>query len=852
MIYKGLLILSWIYIVFGVVGIFRFKNMYARLLTSSKIDTVATITILIALIVKSGISDLSIRLLLIMFFIMITNPVSTHIISRSAYLNGIDITFEGNGFVAIIGESGSGKTTLLNIIGLLDSPNEGAVSFNDMEFSRDISNNYCDDFRSGKLGYVFQDDILLNQLTVEENILYPVKLKRIVSNEDFKLLNSISELIGIANLLDRYPYQLSRGQRQRVAIVRALINNPDVLLADEPTGNLDSSNSEMIFKLLCDVSQERLVIVATHNEHLARKYSSRVIKIRDGEVVSDETIKANKQDPQDRPDSSSPIRSRYRLGYLLQHAFADLRKSRGKLFKVCLTGMLALISVLFVLSFSDSTKNELNALEEHLLGKNLLVITENPESNVKAFLSSFTGRGSLVTAYDFIDDCSLIEEHVLRYDISPQVFSAKGPIYIDNITPIKMTNYFYQKIAFQGIDGNIISDDNAIILASDIAKELYGDKYLDQIGNTMEIISVYAKNNFSIVGINSNRGTDGKMQSYISENAMYRLALDSNETSEDVAFLYGPFNLIERKDSSLGQDGLSYQVIDLAFATVDGIEAFDDINLLDGVMPRTIEEAVVSIQFLEDFSEVLFGKEFNRNFLAAKETGYDLMGFIYEHELYMKKYNVGRLRIVGLFDNEESNYGNVLFTKDGYSLISKTSPYQIDVYVKDYADIDAVREVFAGTGFDVFSPYENYKDGFSSRFDFIRVVLYILSVVLVVLTVSVINTFASNNIKDSTKDIGLLRAIGATRSNIINLFLMESAIIGFLTVALTIVTGIIMMVIVNFLDLHYIQFLRQISTFSVTAFILITFLGIGLYVLSAFPAVLRTTKLTPKEAIYSP
>ena len=181
--------------------------------------------------------------------------------NNSIALNGVDLAFVGNGLVTIIGESGSGKTTLLNIIGLLDSATEGTISINNEVFTSDLNTDKCDNFRSGQLGYVFQDDILLSQLSIKENILYPLKLKRIISDSDISMLNRLSQAIGISDLLERYPHQLSRGQRQRAAIVRALINNPAVLLADEPTGNLDSTNSQTIFELLKDISKDRLVIV---------------------------------------------------------------------------------------------------------------------------------------------------------------------------------------------------------------------------------------------------------------------------------------------------------------------------------------------------------------------------------------------------------------------------------------------------------------------------------------------------------------------------------------------------------------------------------------------------------------
>lgn len=260
--------------------------------------------------------------------------------NNSIALNGVDLAFVGNGLVTIIGESGSGKTTLLNIIGLLDSATEGTISINNEVFTSDLNTDKCDNFRSGQLGYVFQDDILLSQLSIKENILYPLKLKRIISDSDISMLNRLSQAIGISDLLERYPHQLSRGQRQRAAIVRALINNPAVLLADEPTGNLDSTNSQTIFELLKDISKDRLVIVVTHNEHLARKYSDRVIELKDGKVVFD-NIDKTQQKTNPETKKSSPKRAKYRLPYMLYHSFSDIKNIKSKLSKVCLTGMLA-------------------------------------------------------------------------------------------------------------------------------------------------------------------------------------------------------------------------------------------------------------------------------------------------------------------------------------------------------------------------------------------------------------------------------------------------------------------------------------------------------------------------------
>ena len=199
-------------------------------------------------------------------------------------LNGINFTVDKGEFVSIMGASGCGKSTLLYLLGGLDTPSEGIVSVMGNNLSL-MSDKNMSKFRNKEIGFVFQFYNLVQNLTVEENILLPLKMMK---NKDRSEFNEIVEIMGIRNILRKYPNQLSGGQQQRVAIARAVITKPNVILADEPTGNLDSSNGEAVIELFKKINQCKniTIIQVTHDEDKA-EYGDRLIRLKDGRVVED-------------------------------------------------------------------------------------------------------------------------------------------------------------------------------------------------------------------------------------------------------------------------------------------------------------------------------------------------------------------------------------------------------------------------------------------------------------------------------------------------------------------------------------------------------------------------------------
>ena len=201
-------------------------------------------------------------------------------------LNGVSFEVKEGEFVAVMGPSGCGKSTLLNILGLLDNPTEGSYSLLDKEVGN-LKEKDRTQFRKGNLGFVFQSFNLIDEMTVFENVELPLVYMGVKAQERKKRVNEILDRMNISHRAAHFPQQLSGGQQQRVAIARAVISNPKLVLADEPTGNLDSKNGQEVMLLLQELNREgTTIIMVTHSQHDAQ-YASRTICLFDGQVVTD-------------------------------------------------------------------------------------------------------------------------------------------------------------------------------------------------------------------------------------------------------------------------------------------------------------------------------------------------------------------------------------------------------------------------------------------------------------------------------------------------------------------------------------------------------------------------------------
>ena len=202
-------------------------------------------------------------------------------------LKGLDFTIEEQEFVGIMGKSGCGKTTLLKVLGLIDKPTSGKIFFTGKDASELWSDELAD-IRRREIGFVFQDFYLLNSLSVKENIMLPMVLDKAPVDKCYKNVEAYAENFGLSHLLEKQPYEVSGGEKQRVAICRALINNPDLILADEPPGNLDSKSGKIVIDALKDINEHmgKTIIMVTHDPQMA-SYCSRLILLKDGVILED-------------------------------------------------------------------------------------------------------------------------------------------------------------------------------------------------------------------------------------------------------------------------------------------------------------------------------------------------------------------------------------------------------------------------------------------------------------------------------------------------------------------------------------------------------------------------------------
>jgi len=204
---------------------------------------------------------------------------------ESTALNEVSFEIKKGEFVSVMGPSGCGKSTLLNILGMLDKPESGSYEFNGEEVAN-LNEKGRSLVRKGNIGFIFQNFNLIDELTVFENIELPLIYNKVSSSDRKKRVNELIEKIGIAHRASHFPQQLSGGQQQRVAVARALITRPNLILADEPTGNLDSSHGNEVMELLCELNEAGTTIVmVTHSSHDA-SYSERIINLLDGQIVS--------------------------------------------------------------------------------------------------------------------------------------------------------------------------------------------------------------------------------------------------------------------------------------------------------------------------------------------------------------------------------------------------------------------------------------------------------------------------------------------------------------------------------------------------------------------------------------
>lgn len=295
-------------------------------------------------------------------------------------LNGVSITFRKNEFVAILGHSGCGKTTMLNIIGGLDHYTSGDLIINGVSTKQYKSRDW-DAYRNHSIGFVFQSYNLIPHQSVLANVELALTISGVSKSERRKRAKEALEKVGLGNQLNKKPNQMSGGQMQRVAIARALINDPDILLADEPTGALDSETSIQVMELLKEIAKDKLVIMVTHNPELAEDYANRIVKVKDGKITNDSN--PYEAEESDSEKSSDKKRVSMSFGTAVALSLNNLLTKKGRTVLTAFAGSIGIIGIALILSLSSGINKYINDIQEETLSSYPLEITRENADTAK-------------------------------------------------------------------------------------------------------------------------------------------------------------------------------------------------------------------------------------------------------------------------------------------------------------------------------------------------------------------------------------------------------------------------------------------------------------------------------------
>ena len=346
-------------------------------------------------------------------------------------LKGINLSFRESEFVSILGPSGCGKTTLLNIIGGLDHYSDGDLIIDNVS-TKKYGDRDWDTYRNHKIGFIFQSYNLIPHQTILENVELALNISGVEKNERIKRAKEALDEVGLKNQYNKKPNQLSGGQCQRVAIARALVNEPDILLADEPTGALDTVTSVQIMELVKKIAKKRLVIMVTHNPELAEKYSTRIIRLLDGEVIAD-TNPVNESEKVEILEKENTKKSKLGFWSAFKLSARNLKSKFKRTSMVCFAGSIGIIGVACVLAVSSGVQGYITSMQDDMLSGNPIVVSEEAYD-----LSKVMDMADSHTKQDLIEDA--IKEGFVNVDKAVEALIKNGT----DVSNIKIKNTITQ------------------------------------------------------------------------------------------------------------------------------------------------------------------------------------------------------------------------------------------------------------------------------------------------------------------------------------------------------------------------------------------------------------------------
>ena len=457
-------------------------------------------------------------------------------VSQTA-LDGVSVAFRDSEFVAVLGPSGSGKTTMLNIVGGLDHYTSGDLVIDGVSTSKYTAHDW-DTYRNNRIGFVFQSYNLIPHQSVLENVELALTLSGVSRAQRKKQAASALERVGLKEHLNKRPSQLSGGQAQRVAIARALVNNPDILLADEPTGALDTKTSVQIMELLSEIAKDRLVIMVTHNPKLAEKYATRTVVLVDGKISSDTMPLSSGEQACTQRTAKATKHTKMSFFTALSLSFKNLLTKKGRTLLTAFAGSIGIIGIAAILALANGANNYIKGIEEKTLTEYPLQIQDqgfNMTSLMAGFMSGSSGDGDNSSSEN--DAASSIGD-VIGSGTSDSTSKTSGKVgeskVVSNVLGSIGSNDLgsLKEYLDSGVS-NIDEYANSVEYEYNVVPQIFS---ADTSDTTKKVHQVNPDKTFSSLGIGASAGSNSLMSSVMSTNVFDQLPqnLDVVKSTYDV------------------------------------------------------------------------------------------------------------------------------------------------------------------------------------------------------------------------------------------------------------------------------------------------------------------------------
>ncbi len=676
-------------------------------------------------------------------------------------LNGIDLEFKNNEFVAILGQSGSGKTTMLNLIGGLDRYTSGDLLI-DGKSTKAFKDQDWDAYRNATIGFVFQSYNLIGHLSVLDNVEMALRLSGVSPKERKERAEQVLTEVGLKEHMKKRPNQLSGGQMQRVAIARALVNNPKILLADEPTGALDSHTSVQIMQLIQKISKDRLVIMVTHNSEIAEQFSDRIVRLVDGMVVED----TRPVKPQDLVATDKLINKKTSMSFLtaIKTSFKNLLTKKGRTILTSIAGSIGIVGIALVLSISNGMTNYTNSLQSDTLA------------------------GFPITINSIVETDSF----------GPPPGTPFGDP-IENEFPDGTTLYAYDSDASTSVHINTI-DQDFIDYLSQMNPEYYNSISYSRAVQ-LHIVDQTSTGNYIKVTTEASNGFFGTTRYF-------------NELPDNTEFITSQYDLLS------GAYPTSYDELVLV------VDSQNRLNLsFLNALGITIDETYDFNDFIDKTFKIVLNDEFYTQIgsVYAPSSDYEAM-YLSENAMLLKVTGILRVKEDASSELLDTGIGYTTLLTDEILRLAKTSdvvlsqianpnvniltgqPFNVQVsyqqvmrqiggddsptgvqiypksfenkdYIKDYLDLYNVGKTESES--IIYTDLaEQISSTISSLINTITIILAAFAGISLVVSSVMIGIITYVSVVERTKEIGIMRSLGARKKDISRIFNAETLLIG--------------------------------------------------------------------------